>query len=427
MPAACSGNAPTPDAGARIGRVTGTTLKVLASALLAALAAGCASVPAPEPPPEPATQAAPAVAKVVSYFNDERFAPPTVRVSADDVLAMSDEMRRYLESDIVDRVKTRGRQVALVEALYTKSQLKLEYDSTLTRNASEAFASRSGNCMSLVLMTAAFAKALDLTVTFQKAVIEDEIGRDGDIFMSVGHVNVTLARRKTEELGYGYNAGKRRVEVDRMTIDFLPPDELRSMKTRTIDERTIVAMYLNNRAVEALARGRVDDAYWWAREAILQAPDYVSPYNTLGVVYARHRDAGDAERTLRYVLDRDPGNTLAMSNLVNVLAETGRDDESRRIAATLSHIDPEPPFSYFIRGMAAMRAGDYRTAKDAFAKEVARAPNYHEFQFWLAAAEAGLGEIDDARMHMELAIKHSTSRREHDIYAAKLDRLTRAR
>jgi len=276
-------------------------------------------------------------------------------------------------------------------------------------------------------MTAAFAKALDLTVTFQKAVIEDEIGRDGDIFMSVGHVNVTLARRKTEEMGYGHNAGKRRVEVDRMTIDFLPPDELRSMKTRTIDEPTIVAMYLNNRAVEALARGRVDDAYWWAREAIRQAPDYVSPYNTLGVVYARHRDADEAERTLRYVLERDPGNTLAMSNLVNVLAETGRDDESRRFAATLSRVDPEPAFSHFIRGMAAMRAGDYRTAKEAFAKEVARAPNYHEFQFWLAAAEAGLGEIDDARAHMQLAIKHSTSRREHEIYAAKLDRLTRAR
>ena len=399
--------------------MNGTTLRVLAIPLVAALAAGCVSAPPPPlEPPKP---------KVVSYLNDARFAPPSVRVHAGDVLAMSDEMQRYLETEIAERVKTRGRQAALVEALYTKSQLRLEYDSTMTRNAAEAFASRSGNCLSLVLMTAAFAKALDLTVSFQKAVIEDEIGRDGDIFMSVGHVNVTLARRMTEELGYGYNAGKRRVEVDRLTIDFLPPDDLRSMKTRTIDEPTIVAMFLNNRAVEALARGRVDDAYWWAREATLQAPDYVSPYNTLGVVYARHGDADEAERTLRHVLERDPGNTLAMSNLVNVLAETGRDDESRRIAATLSRIDPEPPFSFFIRGMAAMRAGDFTTAKDAFAREVARAPNYHEFQFWLAAAEASLGNLDDARAHMELAIKHSTSRREHDIYAAKLARLRTAR
>jgi Flp pilus assembly protein TadD len=339
---------------------------------------------------------------------------------------MSDDMRRYLEAEIVERARTRGRQVALVEALYTKSQLKLEYDATMTRTASEAFASRSGNCLSLVLMTAAFAKALDLSVSFQKAVIEDAVDRDGDIYLSIGHVNVTLARRKTDELGYGYNAGKRKVEVDRLTIDFLPPDDLRSMRTRTIDEPTIVAMFLNNRAVEALARGRVDDAYWWAREAIVQAPDHVSAYNTLGVVYARHGDGDEAERTLRYVVERDPGNTLAMSNLVSVLAETGRLDESRRLAATLARIDPEPPFSHYIRGREAMRAGDYRTAKEAFAKEVARAPEYHEFQFWLAAAQASLGEIDDARAHMALAVKQSTSRREHDLYAAKLDRLMRS-
>ena len=385
----------------------------------AALAAACATAPPPAAPP--------AAPKPVSYFSDERFAPPSVRVSAADVLAMSDEMRRYLEAEMVERARTRGRQVALLEALYTKSQLKLEYDATMTRNASEAFASRSGNCLSLVLMTAAFAKALDLSVTYQKAIIEDAVDRDGDIYLSVGHVNVTLSRRMTEEMGYGYNAGKRKVEVDRMTIDFLPPDDLRTMKTRTIDEPTIVAMFLNNRAVEALARGRVDDAYWWAREAIVQAPDHVSAYNTLGVVYARHGDGDEAERTLRHVLERDPGNTLAMSNLVNVLAETGRGDESRRIAASLSRIDPEPPFSHYHRGIEAMRAGDYRTAKEAFAKEVARAPAYHEFQFWLAAAEASLGEIDDARAHLELALKHSTSRREHDLYAAKLDRLKRAR
>jgi predicted Zn-dependent protease len=199
------------------------------------------------------------------------------------------------------------------------------------------------------------------------------------------------------------------------------------MKVRTIDEPTIVAMFLNNRAVEALARGRIDDAYWWAREAIVVAPGHVSAYNTLGVVYARHGDVGEAERTLRHVLDRDPGNTLAMSNLVNVLAESGRVAESQRLASTLERLDPEPPFSWFLRGREAMRAGDYRAAKEAFAKEVARAPEYHEFQFWLAAAQAGLGEIDDAREHMRLAVKLSTSRREHDLYAAKLERLKLAR
>ncbi len=130
---------------------------------------------------------------------------------------------------------------------------------------------------------------------------------------------------------------------------------------------------------------------------------------------------------LRYVLERDPRNTQAMSNLVAVLAALGRNDESRQLAATLERIDPEPPFTWFLRGMAALRAGDFASAKDAFEKEVARAPDYHEFHFWLAIALLGLGQGEEARAHVALALENSTTRRDHELYAAKLARLKQGR
>jgi tetratricopeptide (TPR) repeat protein len=126
---------------------------------------------------------------------------------------------------------------------------------------------------------------------------------------------------------------------------------------------------------------------------------------------------------LRFVLDREPGNTQAMSNLVIALAAQGRIEESQRLAATLKALDPEPPFSHFNRGVAAMRAGDLAAAKAAFAREIARAPDYHEFHFWLALAHLGLGENEDARSQLALALRNSTTRRDTDLYAAKLDRL----
>ena len=42
------------------------------------------------------------------------------------------------------------------------------------------------------------------------------------------------------------------------------------------------------RAAEALAGGDVGGAYWWARAAIRQDPQFISAYNTLGVIYRRH-------------------------------------------------------------------------------------------------------------------------------------------
>ena len=63
---------------------------------------------------------------------------------------------------------------------------------------------------------------------------------------------------------------------------------------------------MNNRAAEALARGDLSDAYCWAREAMIQAPDFLSAYNTLGVLYPRHGNLAKAKKVLNHALQRDP-------------------------------------------------------------------------------------------------------------------------
>ena len=378
---------------------------VLASVLLAA----CAVVPVAEPDRR--------------HFHDELFAAPVERIRADDIFALSPEMRGYLNDEIAARARTKGRQKSLVDALYNKADLRLEYDSTMTRTAAQAFAARSGNCLSLVIMTAAFAKELDLPVQYQQVIVDDAWGRSGDIYLAIGHVNLTLGRRKTDEGGFGYRVGRKPPESEGMTIDFLPQTDMRNMRTRAIGEDVVIAMFMNNRAVEALSRGDVDGAYWWAREAIVQSPSFVTAYNTLGAIYQRHGNAREAEPVLRFVLEREPDNTQAMSNLVLALRTLGRTEESQRMAATLKQLDPEPPFSHFNRGVAAMRAGDLHAAKAAFAREIARAPDYHEFHFWLALAHLGLGENEDARRRLAIALENSTTRRDTELYAAKLDRL----
>ena len=70
-----------------------------------------------------------------------------------------------------------------------------------------------------------------------------------------------------------------------------------------------------------------------------------------------------------------------------------------------------------------MRNGDFKAAKDLFEKEVDRDAYYHEFRFWLAAAYLGLGEVERARTELTAALENSTTRKEHELYAAKLDRI----
>jgi len=377
-------------------------MKHLAVPALCMLLAACAHTPVEQPPAQ--------------LFSDHLFAAPSERISAEDVFALSDAMKRYLEAEMADPLRTKGLHRALIDALYSKNQLRLDYDAEMTRNASQAFEARSGNCLSLVIMTAALAKELGLSVEYHSAFVEPAWSRVGGMYFLSGHVNLTLGGTSTGARTL-YDAG------ELMTIDFLPAAELRGLRTWVIPEQTIVAMYMNNRAAESLAGDQLNDAYWWARAALGQDPAFLSAYNTLGVIYLRHGDWPQAERVLGYVLEREPGNAQALSNLALALEKQGRVAESGVLHRRLAWIEPYPAFHFFDRGLAAMRLGDFKTAKDLFAKEVDRDPYYHEFQFWLGVASLRLGNLAEARKHLSLAMENSTTREDRDLYAAKLERI----
>jgi Flp pilus assembly protein TadD len=358
----------------------------------------------------------PVTQRTGDLFRDDLFAAPSERIRVDSVFALSDDMKRYLSGEIASQLRAKGPQRGLIDALYDKSQLKLEYDAEITRNASQTFAARAGNCLSLVIMTAAFAKEIGLPVRYQRVFVDDTWSRSGDMYFASSHVNLTL--------GIGHIAD-RILDHDSaaLTIDFLQPDSIRGRRMRVIGEGTIVAMYLNNRAAESLAHGQVNDAYWWAREAIEHDPRFLSSYNTLGVIYRNHGNLREAEQILKHVLELEPGNTEVMSNLALVFNYQGHVAESKALTRKLEELQPYPPFHFFNLGLAAMRNSDFKAAKDLFAKEVDRDAYYHEFRFWLGAAYLSLGEIDQARTQLTIAMESSTTRKEHELYAAKLDRI----
>ena len=377
-------------------------MRYLTGLILSLTILGCAILPPQPLPPQ--------------LFADSIFAMPSTRISANDVFALNDAMREYAAKDMTPLLRMRGLQQGLVDALYAKGQLKLEYDTTITRNAAQAFEARAGNCLSLVIMTAAFAKHLGMPVRYQSVLVDDTWSREGDLYLASSHVNLSLAKRP----------GDARVGFDAshlLTIDFLPPDEVRGHRTLEIDEPTIIAMYFNNRAAESLARGRIDDAYWWVREALVQAPGFLRAYNTLAVTYLRHGDFEHAEQALRHVLSREPANTQAMSNLARALHALGRADEALQVAARLAQIEPHPPYHFYHLGRQALAAGDYADARDHFAREVKRASYHHEFQFWLAVAHFALGELEPANRHLALAKAYSPTRLLQERYAAKLEHL----
>jgi Tfp pilus assembly protein PilF len=355
---------------------------------------------------------APAPLEPGALLLDEAFAPKSVPADP-RVLTATDAMRSYLAVDIARELRDRGNLQGLVAALRTDTQLKLEYDSTITRTAAEAFEARSGNCLSLTVMTAALARELGLSVSFRRVLSEPVWSRSGDTLYASGHVNVVLApslasARATFHVGTG------------IIVDFMPGADLRTQRSQEINDRTVTAMYMNNRAAETLRSGRLDEAYWWARGAVTQDPRFLEGLNTLGVVYSQHGDLAHAERVFRYVLAIETDNVSALANLVRVLARSGRPAESVALANRLRQIESHPPFHFLDLGMAALRRKEYAVARDHFERELRRNAYYHEAHFGLAVAYLHLGEAKSAREHLSTALEMSTNRDEQNLYAAKL-------
>ena len=383
--------------------------RLMGAALAALLFSGCATVPPPTP------------LAVAQLFDDASFKPPSAPVSSADLFTLSEPMQAYLNSaEFATQVRRHGPERGLIEALHRKGQLKLEYDSTRTRTAAETFADRTGNCMSLVVMTAAFARAMQLEVEYQDVLTEENWRRAGNMYIASTHVNLRVAMRPHLIEG--------RIFTSRvmLTVDFMPPSEAELLSAHPITEETLVAMYQNNRAAEALTRNELDDAYWWARAAVSEHPGYINAYNTLAVIYQRRGLLDRAEKALRTALLRDTENTIMLGNLAGVLQDQGRIDESRALIAHLRSLDPQPPYHYFNKGLAAMQSGDYPLARSHFAREVKRAPFNDEFHFWLALSHVALGNQSAAIDQLNQAVEHSTRQEDRRAYSSKLAQLRAA-
>lgn len=351
-----------------------------------------------------------------ALFDDQAFAASAHAADASALFTLSPAMTAHLRSTAFrDKLRRHGTARGLLFALYEKSDLNLDYDASVTRTAAETYAERSGNCLSLVIMTAAFARALDLQVRFQSVESGLNWRRADTLYLASSHVNVVLAPISRAARGYA--------PEDELVVDFLPSSEAAQLRASTLEEADIVALYMNNRAVEELLQGRIGAAYWWARGALQARPSVLPTYNTLAVIYQRGGRPLMAEQVYRAALQRAPRDLIVMQNLAPLLVQNGKPAEAATLAERIAALDTTAPFFYFNQAMAAYKMGDLILARTLFAREVARDPYNDEFHYWLGLAHWRLGEATPALQELTLARDTSTRAEARLRYADKLAQL----
>jgi Flp pilus assembly protein TadD len=371
--------------------------------LLCLALAACAHAPAPSAPNDP-------------LFADSTFAPPSQRIDPGDIFKVSPAMREYLGSRVAEQVAQHGEARGLLEALYKDHRLELAYDAEFTRNAAEAFDARAGNCLSLAIVTGAMAKEIGLAVRYQSVSTAEHWERDGDLLELVGHVNVSVGMPVPMVRIWSVNS-------DWWTVDFLPPSEIKGQLTQPISEARIAAMYMNNRAAEALAQKRIDDAYWWIRGGVALDPSFFGLYNTLGVTYLRKGLLDRAETALRFALSLDPDSAETWNNLAVVLRRDGRTEQAASIEKAHPRSKAAALATAIDEGIRANESGDYERARDLLERALRTAADNHELHYFLAVTYLNLGDRRRAMEHLVEAEDASTSVRQRELYASKVELL----
>lgn len=384
--------------------------------------AACATAPAGL---STAMQREQMAAGLPAVLADDSFAESDLAArKARNALALSPAMEELVHRTLEPLAARIGPTAAMYAVLYERGRIVVDYSSDYTRNAAEAFEARRGNCLSLALMSASFAKRLGIRVRYQLVHTPDAWSRGDRLNFQIRHVNVTLVPN-------GVGSGLRSAPFAQgLTVDFVPVEFKHRLELHELSEAAVIAMYLNNLASEALDGEHYDQAYRLARESLTVDPTLPESYNTLAVVLSSRGQQAKAEAALRVSLTLEPEGVAAMSNLIALLDESGvpaKRAEAALWRGRLQALQPRPPFADFDLGLEALAKGDASRALDLFLRQRELTGADPRLQQYIAASYAQLGRRDEAIAALQQGLQLSDNDSQRSQLLAKKRALLQAK
>lgn len=297
-------------------------------------------------------------------------------VSDEQVLAVTAEMRAFLDEHVHRKAADQVKLQELIEAIITTKAFALEFDDQ-TRTASEAFERRTGNCLSFSNLFVALAREVGLRASFQEVDLPPDWSLDKDVFVLNRHVNV-------------------RVDLDPLSdhvVDFNIDDFRASYTTREISDDRARAHYFNNMGVESMQAGDAVTAVAFFRQALADNDLEFSPaWTNLGTLYLRLGHSGHAEAAYLQALKVDRDEVVAMSNLAGLYDRQGDPKRAAEYRKRVIRHRQQNPYYRYQRAREAYGAGDWDAAIGHLRFAVRRKPKEARFCDLMARCHRGKGD-----------------------------------
>ncbi|WP_218354728.1 tetratricopeptide repeat protein [Alteromonas lipotrueiana] len=335
--------------------------------------------------------------------------------SAKEIFSLDDQASDFVrQSQSVQRVPHANMR-ELLNRIFDYSELGLLYQSSANSVASETFANRAANCLSLSVMTYSMARAAGFTAQFYQVDIPEYWTRRDGYNLLNGHINLRVQ--------VAQNSHQLNLMTPYMDVDFDPQTVRSRFKRVPISKSRVVAMFYNNKGADALMANSYSRAYAYFKAAANADSQLGQVWVNLGVLYRKHQAYPAAEKSYQQAIALDYNNLTAWENLAILYRLTQRNEEADLIHARISAQRDSNPFYHFILGEEALEQGQPKVALVHYRTALRLDRSQHEVMAGMGRAFYELGDITQAERFLTRAANLASSEQDKARYQSKLSAL----
>jgi Tfp pilus assembly protein PilF len=282
-----------------------------------------------------------------------------------------------------------------------------------TYDASTAMRLNKGNCMSLAILTTAYAKLIGIDFAYRTVHTLPVFSKKAGIILSSSHVQTIIYDDTfVAEDDYFY------LSTPGIVVDYFPSEGNR--KGIKYSYKTFLAMYYKNLAADALVEKDLAKSFLYANTAYQYNANNTAVINLLAVIHRRAGDLKTAELIYKEGLKVGKPNISLLSNYIMLLKSQHRIEEATALQSQMNKLDDPNPYHSLGEAFIARKKGNTTQAEIHFKKALEKAPYLNQAYMGLYRIYAEQQKHDKAQVMLIKALEWTYELDERKLYKHKL-------
>lgn len=236
-----------------------------------------------------------------------------------------------------------------------------------TYTASNAMLRNSGNCMSLAILTTAFARLVGVEIDYRKMHSLPVYEKHGNVILSSSHVQSLLYDPSfVVEDNYIY------FSRPGITIDYFPQEG--NIRSNKANSNEFLSMYYVNKAAELYIEKNFNSAFFYAKQAYDINSESLPAMNLLALLHKRKGDEVSAERLYLAAIASENHDVSILDNYVNLLKSQGKMRDAHKVKSRIESIYDPNPYHWLEKAQSSRYKHEYDDAERFYRKVIKLAP-----------------------------------------------------